>query len=138
MNIKLVAPLALLLLAACDGNPLGTGVVVPPVPCTVDCPPPDVNGVPAAVAANLKAISYDPSNGGTLTVSLDNPGASPLNATFVRNAALDVDGYQAFTYQETGLLRSHLALVAEYARGNLQAAAVSDGGQFNYRFGGGR
>lgn len=130
MKMKLLAPLALFLLAACDGNPLGAGN-------GGGTPDPDpVTDVPVEVAANLKAISYDAA-GDTLTISLDNPGASPLNAQFTRTPSLDVNGYDAYVYQETGLLRSHLALVKENARGNLQASAVSDGGQFNYRFGGG-
>lgn len=133
MKMKHLAPLALVLLAACGGNPIGAGNGGG----GGDGGGPDpVTDVPVEVAANLKAISYDPV-GDTLTISLDNPGASPLNAQFTRTPGLDVNGYDAYVYQETGLLRSHLALVKENARGNLQAAAVSDGGQFNYRFGGG-
>lgn len=123
---KLVAPLALSLVAACDGNPLGTGGGPGPV---------DQGEIPTEIAQNLSAISYNAGND-TLVVTIDSP-ASLVDVQFVRTASLDVPGYDAYVYQETGLLRSHLALVAQNARGNLFAAAVSDGGQFNYRFGGG-
>ena len=134
MNMKRAAPLALVLLAACSGNPLG---VTDP---GGGGDPGTSSAVPAAIAVNLKAIAYNPTaNGGlgSLSVTLDGVDASPVVATFVRNAALDVNGYRAYTYQESGLQRSHLALVAENARGNLQAEAVSDGGQFGHHFGGG-
>jgi hypothetical protein len=125
--LKLAPAAAFVVVAACAGNPLGTGGGGDPV---------DQGDVPPEIRENLSAISYNPDTD-TLLVTLDNPGASPLQAPFVRTPGLDVPGYDAYTYQESGLLRSHLALVAENARGNLFAAAVSDGGQFNYRFGGG-
>jgi hypothetical protein len=93
--------------------------------------------VPVEVAKNLRAINYDPTGPGTLKVNMDGLTASPLVATFVRAPKLDIAGYRAFTYQETGLQRSHLALVSENARGNLEAGVVADGGQFNRHFGGG-
>ena len=140
--MKLIAPLALLLLAACDGNLIGAGdgsgggggdggggggggggVPTEPV-------------VPAAVAVNLKAITYSAAGGGTLLVTLDGLDATDSTAAFVRTPGLDTNGYQAFVYQETGLQRSHLALVKTNANGNLIATAVSDGGQFGFHFGG--
>jgi hypothetical protein len=125
---------AMVLLAGCGGNPIDDGI--------------DGGGgggdgegsqdvVPEEVAVNLREISYDPSGSGTLQVNMDGLVASPLVAEFVRVPGLDVLGYRAFTYQETGLQRSHLALVSENARGNLQAGVVADGGQFNRHFGGG-
>lgn len=131
MGIRDLAPLALVCaLAACSGNPLnnggggggggGGGVTVAP-----------------AIAKNLRAITYDPTGVGSLRVDLAGLTASAQTATFVRDASLDVAGYRAFTYQETGLQRTHLALVANSLRGNLQAGVVSDGGQFNRHFAGG-
>jgi hypothetical protein len=131
MTIRHLAPLALLLaFAACSGNSLNNGT--PTVP--------DDGGsttVDAAVAVNLRAISYNPSGEGTLSVDMDGLVASPQVAAFVRRADLDIAGYRAFSYQETGLQRTHLAFVSNNERGNLQAGAVSDGGQFNRHFGGG-
>lgn len=125
---------ALILLAGCSGNPIGTaggGGGGGGGGGTTDI-------VPVEVAKNLRAITYDPTGAGTLKVNMDGLTASPLVATFVRAPTLDVAGYRAFTYQETGLQRSHLALVSENARGNLEAGVVADGGQFNRHFGGGR
>lgn len=133
MNFK-VTLAALLLLAACGGNPFpgdvdedtdGDGV-----PDTVS------EAVPEEVAVNLRAITYKPGNGGSLSVNMDGLVGSPLNVTFQRNEALDISGYRAFSYQETGTQRTHLALVRDNARGNLRALATADGGQFNRHFGG--
>ena len=137
MNIKLVAPLALLLLGACDGNPIGTGQEVPvdPVePCTVDCPSPDVNGVPAITAQNLEAATFNPGDP-TITVRLRSQDAAALDATYTRNATFDVDGYAAYTYQETGSNRFVVALVREVGR--VKGGIAVDGGQFANYFGGG-
>lgn len=125
---------ALLLLAACGGNPFVT-----------DDGGDDDGGdggapsatVPEEIAVNLRSITYDPANGGSLRVNVDGLLASPREVAFVRDASLDVKGYRAFTYQETGLQRTFLALVRDNPRGNLQAAVVADGGQFNRHFGGG-
>lgn len=140
MSIRTLAPLAFsLVLAACSGNSLNNGT------------PDDGTGggdgdgdggesqlvVPAEVARNLRAISYDPAGKGTLTVDMDGLVGSPQGVKFVRTAKLDIEGYEAFTYQETNLQRSHLALVSVNKRGNLQAGVVADGGQFGRHFGGG-
>ncbi|MEO6299378.1 MAG: hypothetical protein ABIO62_07085, partial [Paracoccaceae bacterium] len=122
--------IALLLLAACGGNPFTTTPI-------------DGGGggdtglaVPAAVSKDLRSITYTENGGGKLTVDMNGLVASGHSATFVRDASLDIGGYQAFTYQETGLQRSYLAFVATNSRGNLLATAVADGGQFNNHFGG--
>lgn len=127
-----LALVSLMLVAACSGNPIGTG---------------GGGGggggggssatVPAEIAVNLRSIVYNPRGSGTLKVDMDGLTASPQTATFVRNKALDVNGYRAFTYQETGLQRTHLALVSDNFRKTLRAGVVSDGGQFNRHFGGG-
>jgi hypothetical protein len=132
MTYRIVSALALIAgLAGCGGNPFtgepgggggGGGTDL---------------AVPAEIAVNLRSISYDPSDGGKLRVNLEGLTASSATATFVRAAALDIDGYEAYTYQETGLQRSHLAFVANGLRGSLRAATVADGGQFNQHYGGG-
>lgn len=92
--------------------------------------------VPDAVKVNLRSIAYNPANGGTLQVNLQGLQSSPQAVKFKRDSSLDIQGYRAFTYQETGIQRKHLALVRENPRGNLRVAAIADGGQFNRHFGG--
>lgn len=126
---------AVALVAACDGDPWavddgGGGGGEEPT---------DI--VPEEVSRNLVAINYDPSgNGGAgaLYVNLDGLTASTQTVEFLRRPNLDVEGYKAFVYQEDGLQRSHLALVATNERGTLESYAVADGGQFNRHFGGAR
>jgi hypothetical protein len=134
MNFKLTLA-AMMLLAACGGSPWveddGSG---------------DGDGdgggsgsstaVPDSVKVNLRSISYNPANGGTLQVNLQGLQSSDEAVRFRRDSSLDIQGYRAFTYQETGLQRKYLALVRENSRGNLRVAAVADGGQFNRHFGG--
>ncbi|MDO8328109.1 MAG: hypothetical protein Q7T28_14380 [Cypionkella sp.] len=124
------------ILASCgSGAPFGNPV--DPVDPTDPTPPVDPLAVPTDIAKNLRSITYDPSGGGKLKVDLFGLTASSRTATFVRAAALDVDGYRAFTYQETGLQRTHLAFVADGLRSTVRAATVADGGQFNQHYGGG-
>lgn len=133
MNFRLSLA-ALLLLAACGGNPWqetdgggdGDG----------DGGGNSSTAVPAAVKVNLRSMSYSPADGGSLRVNLQGLQSSPEQVAFTRDAARDVAGYRAFTYQETGLQRKYLALVRDNARGNLRVMAVADGGQFNRHFGG--
>lgn len=137
MNIKLVAPLALLLLAACDGNPLGTGAE-PPVPCTEDCPvdPTDPVDVPDALAKNLESINYDQATDSFLIrmAALD---TTPVTATWTRRAALDLAGYRAYAVQEDPLDRMFVGLAKVSAEGSVTAVVGGDGGQFNKVFQGG-
>jgi hypothetical protein len=95
--------------------------------------------VPEEVTRNLRAISFDTDadgGQGRLVVDLDGLVASSQSVAFVRTPALDLEGYSAFVYQETLLQRAYLALVAENARGTLEAYAVADGGNFNTHVGG--
>lgn len=133
MSTWKMALAAVALVAACGGDPWapddgggggGGGGTTDPVP--------------EEVSKNLVAISYDPADNGTLRVNLEGLTASSQTVAFLRAPKLDIDGYQAFIYQETGLQRSHLALVATNERGTLEAYAVADGGQFNRHFGGAR
>lgn len=126
-----------LLLSACGGNPF----IDTPVDPTDPTDPKATVTVDPKVAVDLRAITYDPSGGGALRVDLDGLVGSTQNVEFVRDAARDIEGYQAFTYQERSTQRSYIALVADNpaatGRSTLRAAAVSDGGQFNRHFGGG-
>lgn len=59
--------------------------------------------VPDAVKVNLRSIAYNPANGGTLQVNLQGLQSSPQAVKFKRDSSLDIQGYRAFTYQETGI-----------------------------------
>lgn len=130
MNFRLSLA-ALLLLAACGGSPW-----VATDDDDDDGTTDSTTAVPAAVKVNLRSMTYNPDNGGTLKVNLKGLQSSPAQVTFTRDSTRDVGGYRAFTYQETGLQRKYLALVRDNARGNLRVMAVADGGQFNRHFGG--
>ncbi|MGB8812482.1 MAG: hypothetical protein WCC57_04795 [Paracoccaceae bacterium] len=133
MNFR-YAVLVALALGACSGNPF---TVVPDDGGGTGGGGTTDSGVPDAIAKNLRAITYNPAGQGTLSVNMSSEQSSPQTVNFVRDATRDIPGYRAFTYQETGLTRKHLAFVADNARGNLRAAAVGDGGQFNIQHGGG-
>lgn len=94
------------------------------------------NTIPSQLASNLSRISYDPA-AGTLTVEMSAQDNSNVLASYNRTPALDVPGYQAFTVQDDPLDRMFVALVAQSPDGSVQAAIVTDGGQFNeYQWGG--
>ena len=118
------------LLSACGGNPFST---------TTPVDPGDTSGltVDTKVAINLRAIVYNPADGGSLQVNMNGLVGDNKNVTFVRNGALDVTGYEAYTFQNATTQRSFIALVANNANGTLRATTVSDGGQFNRHFAGG-
>lgn len=137
MKTKRAALLALVLLAACDGNPLGTKVVTDPDP------DPDPVG-PATGASNvvqdLRGFRYD---GTTLEIDMAGVSSSGAFGTFRRRPTMDLPphgtqpAYLAYEFQETNLTRSYLAYVAENERDTLVAVASADGGQFNEHNGGG-
>lgn len=93
-------------------------------------------GIPAVLAQNVEKITYD-ANAQTLTVKLSGLDSNSSEATYNRNAALDVNGYLAYDIQETSAQRRFVALVKQSARGTVMASVVSDTGQFNRYFGGG-
>lgn len=136
----LAATAALALLTACgDGQPFAFGDTggggTPTTPATGTT-------VPTELAQNLYAITYNPNGAGgagTLAVDIRSLDASVFNATYVRDASRDIDGYRAFEYREdgNGNGRKFLAFVAQSDSGNVTAAAAADGGQFNRYFGGG-
>ena len=125
---------ALLLLAACGGNPLPNA----------DSGDGDGDGdgdtgtitVPESVAVNVKGAKYDPdSDTLQLTIALDS--SNPVLATYERAENLDVKGYKAYKMQEDPLDRMFVALAAESADGKTRAVTVADGGQFTEYYGGG-
>lgn len=116
---------SLLLLAACGGSPWapddgggtdnGGGT------------PTDTIEVPASVKQQLNSATYTPGDP-TITINMTSQDAAALNATYTRAAAFDVDGYQAYAYQETGSNRYVLAFVKE--AGDAKGLIAYDGGQF--------
>lgn len=140
MSWRLVAALvACFGIVACGGggNPLGNGndcranPFDPPKPCD------DGSGgggggttpvIPAALKGNLDSVTYDKA-AGTLTAVINPLDASPVTVTFVRDATLDIGGYQAFRYQETTSNRYFLALFDTSADGAV-SGGVTGSGQF--------
>lgn len=129
--------MALLLVAACDGNPISSGGGSgggsdPTTPA---------GEVPTQVSRDMNAMSYE---AGVLKIDMQGVSSSGQMATFVRAPALDKASgtgnpkYLAYVYQETGTTRSYLAYVGTNARGNLVAVSAADGGQFNRHNAGGR
>lgn len=125
---------ALLALAACGGSPWGT----------TDGGGTDGGGTdgggttaltaPAVVKRNLNSSDYTPGDA-TIKINISSQDAADLSATYNRAAGFDVDGYQAYSYQETGTNRFVLAFVR--TAGAAKGIAVMDGGQFvNYHSGG--
>ncbi len=138
MKSKVAALLALPVLAACSGNPIGD---TPPTPG------PDTPGQPTAPSDGngrtveaMRAFSYD---GETLEIDMAGVSSSGEFGTFNRRPAMDVPArggaprLLAYEFQETNMTRSYLAYVAENERETLLAVAASDGGQFNENNGGG-
>jgi len=128
---------ALLVVAACGGNPF--------VPEPVDPTPPDPN-VPQPspdqdnAVEDLRAFRYD---GTTLEIDMAGVSSSGQYGLFRRKASMDIPAhgrhpaYLAYEFQETNMTRSYLAYVAENDRGTLLSVASADGGQFNEHNGGG-
>ncbi len=93
-------------------------------------------GIPAVLAKNVEKIAFD-SAAQTLKVTLSGLDASASEASYNRNAALDLNGYLAYDIQETSAQRRFVALVKQADRGTVMASVAADGGQFNRYFGGG-
>lgn len=134
---KHVPLLAAFALAACGGNPLNFSGTAPEP--TVPGEPGEeapITGVtvPAVVAQHLKAATYTP-GAATMKIDLRTLDGSPLEATYARDATLDVAGFEAYTVQETRSQRKFLALFKR--SGAAEAGVVADGGQFVNYFGGG-
>ena len=142
MRNSVAALAVLILLAACDGNPLTVPTTTTP-PTTPTTPPtgPEVNanGIPTALARNLEGIAYDPV-AKTLMVTIAGIDGTPEAVSYTRNMAAEVGlpaGYEAYSIQEDPLDRFFTGVVRESADGSVTAAIASDGGQFNRFFSGG-
>jgi|GEM_PF-1271311 len=132
---------ALLVLAACGGNPFvpdPVDPVDPTVPVDPDEPVPSTENSHAV--EDVRGFAY---NGTTLSIDMAGVSSSGQYGTFKRRKAMDIPKhgthprYLAYEFQETAMTRSYLAYVAENERGTLLAMASADGGQFNEHNGGG-
>ena len=122
--------MALLLLAACGGNPFiapvdgggGGGGTTGPL------------AVPAIEKSQMNSATYTPGDA-TIQINMTSQDASALSATYTRDPTYDVDDYQAYTYQESTSNRYVVALVKEV--GSVKGLVAFEGGQFaNYHAGG--
>jgi hypothetical protein len=128
MTMRLVL-VAALFLAGCGGNPFGGtsgGGGVDPDP-----DPSDV--VALQLAGSLGSASVSGNDLQITLIPFDN--SAEFTATFVRNAALDVSGYQAYTpVVSPAINRSYIAYRA--TAGGAIALIVADGGRGVDAFGG--
>ncbi|NEY91664.1 hypothetical protein [Tabrizicola oligotrophica] len=126
---------ALLVVAACGGNPFVPDPVDPTDP--TDPTPSEDN---ENAVQDLRGFAYD---GTTLSIDMAGVSSSGQFGTFVRRPSMDIPRhgthprYLAYEFQETNMTRSYLAYVAENQRETLLAVAAADGGQFNEHNGGG-
>ncbi len=118
--------MTLLLLAACGGNPFVDGTN-----------PGSGSGglsVPAIVKGEMNSATYTPGDA-TIRINMTSQDASALSATYTRDPTYDVDGYQAYTYQQSTSNRYVVALVRQV--GSVKGLVAVEGGQFaNYHAGG--
>lgn len=131
MSAVRLSVMALVLLAGCDGNPFPSGGSGNGGGTT---PPPPATAVPASVKLDMNAATYTP-GAPTIKINMNAQEATALSASYKRNAAYDVAGYTAYTYQETTSNRYVLALVKQ--TGSAKGLVAVEGGQFaNYHAGG--
>lgn len=93
------------------------------------------NPVPASLAKSVERIKYDAA-ADELIVEIKSLDDAPFTVNYERNRELDVPGYRAFSVQDDPLDRMFVAVAATGADGAVEAAAISDGGQFNRYFSG--
>ena len=138
MKSSFAALCALSLLAACGGNPLDLGEVPEPSdptgPIGEEAPIIGVE-VPGVIAQNLRSASYTP-GAPSMRIDLRTLDGTPLQATYTKDESLSINGFDAYTVQETRSQRKFLALFRQAGDG-AQAGVVADGGQFANYFGGG-
>ena len=95
-----------------------------------------IESIPEGLRKNISAVSYNAASE-RLLLRMNGVDGGPQDLVYVRTPTLDVNGYQAYTFQDDPLDRHFTALVAESRDGSVVAGAVADGGQFNRYFGGG-
>ena len=88
------------------------------------------NGIPEPIAFNLVEAAFD-ADAETLEVTITSLDSTPLSATYERTAALDVDGYVAFSQQEDALDRFFVGYGQSSNDGDTTGVLVMDGGQFS-------
>lgn len=138
MSAYRAALAALLVVAACGGNPF-VAEPVDPVDPTNPVEPTPAKGNKNAVE-DLRGFKYD---GTTLEIDMAGVSSSGQYGLFKRKVSMDIPPhgthprYLAYEFQETNMTRSYLAYVAENERGTLLSVASADGGQFNEHNGGG-
>ncbi|MEM9241733.1 MAG: thymidylate synthase [Pseudomonadota bacterium] len=93
--------------------------------------PPTTPTVPAAIAGSVSSVTFDPANQ-TLVVTGANLDNTPVSTVYTRNAALDRNGFQAYTNQDGALERHFTAFVAQ--AGSVNAAVVSSPSPRNRTF----
>ncbi len=137
MNMKLIAPLALLLLASCDGNPFtGTPNPTEPVPVNPDPPPevPDDFMPEDAVSGSVQSVGLSTWSdaAGTIRVSMDAQVLPDVTGDFARDTAFDVTSggvtYYGYSYQSSAENRKAVVLVR--GSGGTRAAIAMEPGQF--------
>ena len=131
----LAATAALALLTACgDGQPFDFGVVVPVDPPLTEEEVEEQAAISTSIAGDLDGGTYSiAAQTLTVRITLD---ATPIDAVYTRNAALDVPGYLAFSQQDDPLDRIFIGMAARSADNSVEGVLAMDGGQFNRFFGG--
>lgn len=89
--------------------------------------------IPEELAGDVTSVSYDPVNE-TLTISGVELVSGQDTTTYVRNAALDRAGYEAYTFQQDAQKEHATAYVRQSEGG--YATVVMTGGQFGTFHGG--
>lgn len=95
----------------------------------------EIEEVRSAVVGDIGSLTFDPATQ-TLTVTGLTLDDTPLAATYRRRAALDRDGYLAFTAQDDPLDRHITAFVRQSDDGFARGAVASSGAVRNRIFGG--
>lgn len=133
MSLRLSAPLALVVIAACSGNPLSN------VATTTTTTASTAVVVPTDLKNNLTQLIYtpaaDPANS-TIQIAISGLDTTPVLATWARRPAMDVAGFTAFAVQEDALDRLFVAMAGQSNDGSVRAALAHSGGQFNHYYAG--
>jgi hypothetical protein len=139
MKMMTIAPLALMLLAACGGNPFvaGTDPTDPTDPTEPGLPQPtDPVVVATVLAKNMQSVAYD-ADSDSFLITMQALDTTPVTATWTRRAALDIPGYDAYAVQEDPLDRMFVGLARTLptnGAGTVTGVLGGDGGQFNKVF----
>jgi hypothetical protein len=140
MSAYRAALAAVLVVSACGGNPFSDaiGPVDPTVPVDPGGGVTVGNGVTVGkdVVGNMRTVEFAGDNTSPIRVNINSQDSAMLEGSYARNPSLDVAGYKAYTYQETGSNRMLVALVSDRL-GSAKGLVAVDGGQFATYHGGG-